>query len=146
VVREGRLSDAAEIATLTNELGYAADAAAISRRLQGILGKPNDLVTVVACDGEIAGWLQAHAAVVVETGFRVEIVGLIVGARFRRRGIGRALVEHAEQWAAGIGAEVIVVRSNTKRVESHRFYPALGYGLSKTQTVFRKNFAKTSAD
>ena len=37
-----------------------------------------------------------------------------------------------------IGAEAVVVRSNTKRVESHIFYPALGFTVSKTQSVYRK--------
>src|SRR4051812_23468676 len=108
-LRPAQRADAAAVANLTNELGYPATEMAISRRLDGILGKPNELVTIAECDGEIAGWLQAHAAVVVETGFRAEVVGLIVGARFRRHGIGRTLIEHAEQWARTIGAEAMII-------------------------------------
>jgi GNAT superfamily N-acetyltransferase len=75
---------------------------------------------------------------VLESGFRVEINGLIVSPEARRRGVGRALVSRAEEWALQVGAEAIVVRSNVQRIESHAFYPALGYDVSKTQTVYRK--------
>jgi hypothetical protein len=37
-----------------------------------------------------------------------------------------------------LGAPVLVVRSNTTRRESHVFYPALGFSVSKTQRVYRK--------
>lgn len=137
-IRPALVSDSADIARLTAQLGYAADAKAISGRLTRIAGRPDQLVLVAVWDGEIAGWLQAGASEVLESGFRAEILGLVVDGRCRRRGIGRSLVQQAEQWAAGIGAEAVVVRSNTKRVASHRFYPALGYGVAKTQTVYRK--------
>jgi GNAT superfamily N-acetyltransferase len=75
---------------------------------------------------------------VLESGFRVEITGLVVSGEMRRRGVGRSLVAQAETWAAEISAGTIVVRSNAKRVESHEFYPALGYLPSKTQVVYRK--------
>lgn len=87
----------------------------------------------------VIGWLQAHAAHIIESGFRVEITGLTVSSKARRGGVGRALVAEAEQWAKTLDAETIVVRSNIKRVEAHQFYPALGYSLSKTQNVYRKS-------
>jgi GNAT superfamily N-acetyltransferase len=137
-IRDAVAADAAELALLTAQLGYVADAEAISGRLARIAGAPDQLVIVAVVDDKIAGWLQAHASVVLESGFRVEIVGLVVGEKFRRGGVGRSLVQRAEQWAREIGAEAVVVRSNTQRVESHRFYPALGFTATKTQAVYRK--------
>jgi GNAT superfamily N-acetyltransferase len=95
---------------------------------------------IVAADaaGAVVGWLQAHAATILESGFRVEITGLIIAPEQRRRGWGRLLVLEAEQWARSIGAEAVVVRSNVQRVESHAFYPALGFSATKTQKVYRK--------
>ena len=52
--------------------------------------------------------------------------------------MGRALVARAEEWAREISAPTVVVRSNAKRVESHEFYPSLGYEAYKTQVVYRK--------
>jgi predicted N-acetyltransferase YhbS len=137
-IRDAVSSDAEAIARLTCQLGYATDAETISARLARISACRYQLVLVAILEGEIAGWLQANVSDVLESGFRAEIVGLIVGEKNRRSGIGRSLVQRAEQWAIAIGAEAVVVRSNTNRIESHRFYPALGFTASKTQAVYRK--------
>ena len=137
-IRDATLSDSAEIAALTTQLGYPTDADAITGRLAKIAGQREQLVLVAVLENTVAGWLQAHACEVIESGFRAEILGLVVGQSCRRQGVGRRLVERAEQWAIEIGAETLVVRSNTKRVESHSFYPALGFQASKTQAVYRK--------
>jgi GNAT superfamily N-acetyltransferase len=138
-VRAATEDDAEPIALLSRELGYPAELTAVRKRLNSILARDDQRVVVAELPGQaICGWLQAHCSHVLESGFRVEIVGLIVSERMRRRGVGRILVAQAETWAAEISAETIVVRSNSKRVESHAFYPALGYLPSKTQVVYRK--------
>jgi GNAT superfamily N-acetyltransferase len=68
----------------------------------------------------------------------VEIGGLVVSKAVQRIGIGSRLVGAAEQWARGIGAEFVSVRSNINRAESHPFYQKLGYEMKKTQQVYRK--------
>jgi GNAT superfamily N-acetyltransferase len=141
-VRAATVSDAGPIADLSGELGYPADLNTIRERLRRILARDDQRVIVAERpDGGICGWLQAHFSEALESGFRVEIVGLIVSVGMRRRGIGRSLAAQAETWAAEISAETVVARSNAKRVESHAFYPSLGYLLSKTQVVYRKRAA-----
>lgn len=137
IIRDAILSDAAEIARLTGELGYAANADEIASRLSRV-DRRKQLVLVAVLEEKLAGWIQAQASEVLESGFRVEIVGLIVAESCRRRGVGRRLVEEAERWAIESGAPALVVRSNSKRVESHIFYSALGFSSSKTQAVYRK--------
>lgn len=142
IIRDALLSDSAEIARLTVELGYSTSAEEIAGRLSRVTDHRKQLVLVAVLEEKIAGWVQAQSSEVLESGFRVEIVGLIVGERFRRRGVGRRLVEEAERWAIQLGAPAIVVRSNSARVESHIFYPALGFRVSKTQAVYRKILKK----
>jgi len=127
------------MARLSEKLGYEVTRAAARRHLRAIRASDSDLM-IVAEDpaSAVVGWLQAHAAHIMESGFRVEITGLIVSAEARRRGIGRSLVMAAERWARRISARAVVVRSNVQRLESHAFYPALGYNQTKTQTVYRK--------
>jgi GNAT superfamily N-acetyltransferase len=142
VLRRGTADDADSLARLSQELGYPVDAEAMRVRLKTIVGRPEHLLLVAELPHSgVCGWLHAFAINVVESGFRVEIAGLVVANAARRRGVGRLLVDAAECWARTTGAESIIVRSNVKRTESHAFYPALGYTVSKTQTVFRKRLA-----
>ena len=146
IIRDATIADSGDIARLTTELDATANGKAAAGCLARVAGRPDYLVLVAVHEGKVVGWLQAHASEVLVSGFRVDIIGLVVAEGARRSGIGRALVERAEQWAAGLGAEAIVVRSNTKRVESHRFYPALGYTQVKTQAVYRKQLGRAGPD
>jgi GNAT superfamily N-acetyltransferase len=142
-IRRASPADAFIIAQLATTLGYHADDKTIAGRLAMLADSRSDLI-LVATDASrnVIGWLQAHAAQILESGFRVEITGLVIAPEQRRRGAGRALVVEAEQWAKTIGAGAVVVRSNFQRIESHAFYPALGYAATKTQNVYRKTLAQ----
>lgn len=141
-VRAATEGDAEPIANLSGELGYPAELKSIRERLRRILSRDDQRVVVAELpDGRVCGWLQAHCSHALESGYRVEIVGLIVSGAMRRRGVGRSLVAQAETWAAEISAETVIARSNATRVESREFYPALGYLPSKTQVVYRRRAA-----
>ena len=138
-VRLAAPADAEPIAALSGELGYPADAQRVRATLGRVLGAPDQRVLVAESAGRVCGWLQAHSCEVLESGPRVEVMGLVVSPGMRRRGVGRALMAAAEAWARGLGAGCVVVRSNVKRTESHAFYPSIGYAQSKTQAVYRKS-------
>ena len=76
----------------------------------------------------------------MQTADRAELIGLVVDSAARRRGLGRALVDAAEQWARSRGLTTVKVRSNVTRELSHPFYEALGYVREKTQHSYRKRF------
>ena len=52
---------------------------------------------------------------------------LVVDEQHRTRGVGRMLVEAAEQWALSRGARRIVVTTALQRAEAHAFYERLQY-------------------
>jgi GNAT superfamily N-acetyltransferase len=95
-------------------------------------------IAVAEQSSAIVGWVAAERRMLLESGERAEIVGLIVGAAARRSGIGGALVQAAEDWATERQLHVISVRSNVARIESHPFYERLGYIRSKTQHAYSK--------
>ena len=136
-IRRMAAKDAEVVATLAGELGYPNEVEAIRTRIRAI-GESDLLLVAVDATDRPVGFIQAHRVCVIEVGFRVEILGLVVLSSARRSGIARRLVEEAERWAKSIGAEAISVRSNTKRIEAHLFYPALGYKKIKTQAVYEK--------
>jgi GNAT superfamily N-acetyltransferase len=84
------------------------------------------------------GWVHCAEHQLLETGRRCELLGLVVDARVRGRGVGRRLVTAAEGWAAARGLEQMAVRSNVARSDSHPFYERLGYVRVKTQHAYRK--------
>jgi GNAT superfamily N-acetyltransferase len=134
--------DAEVVAKLATELGYPNEIAAIRRRIRPI-GDTDLLLVAADASEKPVGFIQAHRVCIIEVGFRVEILGLVVSSIARRKGIARLLVEEVERWARKIGAEVVSVRSNTKRAEAHSFYPALGYKQIKTQAVYEKRTGRS---
>jgi GNAT superfamily N-acetyltransferase len=136
-IRQMAAMDATAVATLAGELGYPNEVEAIRARIRAI-GESDLLLVAVDAGDKAIGFIQAHRICIIEVGFRAEILGLVVSSVARRSGIARRLIEEAESWAKNIGAEAVLVRSNTKRIESHLFYPALGYKKIKIQAVYEK--------
>ena len=130
-------ADAEVVAELATELGYPNGIEAIRRRIRPI-GEANLLLVASEASDKPVGFIQAHRVCIIEVGLRVEILGLVVSSTVRRKGIARMLIGEVELWAQKIGAEVVSVRSNTKRAEAHLFYPAMGYKQIKTQAVYEK--------
>ena len=103
--------------------------------------RDSDKHYVAVADGtgtNLLGWIAAEHRLLLESGERVEIVGLVVDRAARRKGIGQALVASVESWAALGGAANVFVRSNVTRDESHSFYASLGYGRTKTQHAYTR--------
>jgi GNAT superfamily N-acetyltransferase len=138
LLRAAGIEDAAEIARLAGELGYPVSPSDMAARLAALLPQPWQRVTVADGGAALLGWIAAERRLTLESGERVEIVGLVVGAAARRGGIGRRLVADAEEWARRQGFDAIVVRSNVARELSHPFYERLGYVRRKTQHVYLK--------
>jgi GNAT superfamily N-acetyltransferase len=140
-VRPARPGDAARMAALAGELGYPVDAATMAARLDTLLHREAHWIAVAAIDAGVAGWIALEQRELLLGGSRAEIMGLVVGAAGRRRGIGTALVRAAEHEAARRGLRALTVRSNAARTGSHPFYEQLGYARSKTQHVYVKTLS-----
>jgi GNAT superfamily N-acetyltransferase len=54
-------------------------------------------------------------------------MALSVVERFRRRGVGRALLLRVERWCADVGLRDIRVHSGEQRTDAHAFYEACGF-------------------
>jgi GNAT superfamily N-acetyltransferase len=138
-VRAARIADAAQIARLSAQLGYPESDEVFAARLRQLLPLPQHAVLVAADAGvALLGFIALEHRLTLESGERTEIVGLVVDADVRRRGLGHALLAAAEEWARGIGKTELMVRSNVVRTESHPFYEGAGYRRAKTQHVYRK--------
>jgi len=122
------MSDSSSVATLLGELGYPSTREQTEERLTRIVADPSTLVLVAELEGELAALGVLHVQNLVERddlGF--EVAGLVVGERFRRRGVGEALMAALEKEARNRGGEVMVLNTAHRRADAHAFYEALGY-------------------
>lgn len=139
LIRTAQLEDAPGIASLTIELGYAVSIEETSRWLVELIDSPIHRVMVAVSERDgLWGWVLIERRISLEAGIRAEISGLIVGARFRRTGVGSVLISAAEQWAIEQNIPKIHVSSDMTRKESHAFYLSLGYRHTKTAHHYEK--------
>jgi predicted N-acetyltransferase YhbS len=144
-IRSPRATDAEQLAALNRELGYATESQEIVSRIKRVSKLSEHFIAVAEIESGVIGWVQAEHRFSMETGEKAELVGLVVSAGTRRGGVGRLLVQAAEEWAVDRGLSSIVVRSNVVRPESHSFYKRIGYTRSKTQHVYAKPLLRNSA-
>lgn len=138
-IRRATLADARQLAPLAGQLGYPSTAEEVAVRLQGIL-RDDDHVILVAERPPlaIAAYIEIFPFCTIGSHPRMEIASLVVHQDCRSRGVGRVLIEYAEQWARSHGYQEMGLRSNIIRERAHRFYENLGYRVNKTQKSFRK--------
>jgi GNAT superfamily N-acetyltransferase len=127
-VRPAGAADAAGIASLFAELGYALSPADVAGRMTGPAGGGRSAVLVADRDGGVVGLATLHMVPVLhEPGDWCRLTSLVVHPSARRRGVGRALVAEAEARARAAGCARIEVTSALHRGGAHDFYRSQGY-------------------
>jgi GNAT superfamily N-acetyltransferase len=128
VIRDARRSDAAAIAGLLSELGYPAEAAQVERRLDRIADDPSSRLFVAEANGDLAGLGGVHVLPLVEHDeVGCMVTAMVVGAQYRRLGIGTELVRAVEREARSRGCNRLVLGSADRRADAHAFYESLGF-------------------
>jgi GNAT superfamily N-acetyltransferase len=137
-IRLARPDDAAELARLSTQLGYAMTPAVSAVQLADVAGHGDHALFVAEIPGGLAGWIQISLSRIFESPSSAEIAGLIVEQARRGEGVGPRLLHAAEDWARQRGCRRVRVRSNVIRERAHAFYVREGYAKVKVQQVFEK--------
>nr|WP_237182368.1 GNAT family N-acetyltransferase [Roseomonas marmotae] len=96
------------------------------RKVSGDVAMGNRLLLVAWVDGVMAGTVQLDLATPSNQRHRAELAKLLVHPEFCRRGIGRALMQRAEQAARGIGRSLLTL--DTRAGDGgEALYRALGW-------------------
>ena len=126
-IRAAGPADAPAIAVLLGELGYPCTAAEAARRLARLGGR-TDPVFVATDDGDVVGLVALHLSHMLHLDSTwSRITTIVVADTHRRRGIGQALLAHAEQYALAAGATGVELTCRENRKEAHAFYARHGY-------------------
>jgi ribosomal protein S18 acetylase RimI-like enzyme len=127
-VREANRRDASAVADLLGELAYPSTLAQAAERIERIAADPTSWLLVAELDGAVAGFGVLHVQNLVERDEPgCEVAGLVVGERFRRRGVGELLMQALEDEARARGGKTMVLNTAHRRADAHAFYEALGY-------------------
>jgi N-acetylglutamate synthase-like GNAT family acetyltransferase len=139
-VRSATIADAYIINEMALSLAYEPVSLDIAeQRLDRLLNSSLDSVYVAQLDNQVVGWLHCFYANRLASDSFYEIAGLVVSARARRQGAGRALVEFAMLQQPGVWR----VRCNEQRFQAHEFYQNLDFEKVKQQCVFTKHSLST---
>jgi GNAT superfamily N-acetyltransferase len=126
-VRDAKPSDAERIAELIRALGHEVDEKAVRKNL-GRLKKAGELPLVATEDKTVVGLCGVHLMVAIHRTAPVgRITILVVDDKAQGRGIGRMLVDAAEQWCRKQGCALVEVTSNDRLGRAHAFYRHMGY-------------------
>jgi len=131
--------DVPDVAVLTGQLGYPSTEEQVRRRFEALRElRFGDVFVAESEPDGVVGWLYVALQVTIEGDAGAEVWGLVVDESLRGRGIGKALMARAEDWARERGFRDVSLRTNIIRKETHRFYQSLGYEITKTQYKMKK--------
>ena len=138
-LRKATMKDAEAICRLSGELGYKTTIEKTQTRLEEVSRNDDHLVVVVCDENEVVGWIHAFYSISIESDSFVEIGGLVIDNLFRRKGLGKMLIENIVDWSRQRNTNKVRVRTNIKRKETHQFYESIGFSLIKEQKIFDLN-------
>jgi N-acetylglutamate synthase-like GNAT family acetyltransferase len=135
-VRDATASDAPALAPLLGELGYPADADALASRMRRMLDRNDQRVLVAERNGATLGLLALHVFPVLAYDRDLAmIMALVVTNSARGLGVGRALIDRAEEVGKSLGASRLMVTTHVRRADAHAFYERLGFEFTGRRYV-----------
>jgi ribosomal protein S18 acetylase RimI-like enzyme len=105
----------------------------------GYISNPDKTVYFAYADGQLAGQI----GVVKHWNAFAWIDDFAVDVRFRRRGIGRAMMQQAANWAKDRRLPGVMLETQDVNVTACRFYENFGFELRGFDTYLYKNFPES---
>lgn len=135
-VRDAKPSDATRLVELIRELGPEIDEKQVRKNLAA-LERSGDTPLVATLGEHLVGLCGVGYRVAIHRPAPLgRITALVVAREAQGKGIGRMLVEAAEQSMRKRGCYLVEVTSNDRRAEAHAFYRHMGF--ERTSIRFAK--------
>ena len=127
-IRPVHEDDAAALAELLAQLGHPLALDQVAANVRALLASPGYGTFAAVLEERVVGAVSAFATPVLHRPRPVGRVSvLVVDEALTGRGIGAALLGHAEEFLRALGCARIEVTSATHREAAHRFYRQHGY-------------------
>ena len=140
-IREASSSDATAIWQLNcDEMGYQYSLVDTIQNITKLLSSNSDRIYVAVYDDTIVGYVHANDYDLIYAPHLKNIMGIAVSSKYKRKGIGRALLQQVEHWARETGASGIRLVSGATRTDAHAFYRHCGFEGNKEQINLKKMF------
>lgn len=135
-IRDAKPSDASRLAELFRYLGHEIDEKRVRKNLAA-LKKSGEVPLVATLGKTVVGACGVGRRIVIHRPAPLgRITVLVVAEEAQGHGIGRLLVEAAEEWMRERGCKLVEVTSNDRRTAAHAFYRHMGY--ERTSIRFAK--------
>ena len=134
-----KTADAEAVARLSKQLGYEVSVEQTEKNIQDVIPNENSDAFVAVHENKIVGWISVAYMVTLESSPCCEIHGLVVHEQYRKKNIGKMLIEKTKQWCKEKNCERLRLKCNVIRKEAHKFYEHLGFIEKKEQKVFEIN-------
>ena len=136
IARPATENDAASISALLHELGYSLGVADTQKNIARLSSSSGDTVLVAEAASAVVGVISFHVMPLFHVAGNLgRITSLVVSSQWQRHGVGRKLVQAAEDFAWSQGCLRIEVTSGDQREDAHKFYQNLGYQLDERRFI-----------
>lgn len=130
-IRTAKLEDAPVLVDLSNQLGYILALETMEHKLQIYLSDPAKYnVFVAETDNNVIGYIAISIDELFVVSYKkMQIQGIVVDEKYKGQGIGKALMQWAEECARANECGAIDLLSGMRRAASgaHHFYKSIGY-------------------
>ena len=127
-IRDAQDGDNGVIAHLLGELGYTDYPDLASRKINILSEKTNDRVLIATINSEVVGFASLHIFPLLhKEGNVCTVTSIVVGKKWRGKGIGQRLIESCETIAWSKGCKWVEVTSGEPRMDAQSFYQKIGY-------------------
>lgn len=127
--RRFKQSDISGICGLINcELGYNVAENDLAIRINQMQKDKNYCIFVAENDNKVIAFIGLHIGLAFEfSGKVMRIIALAVKRDYQRQGIGKKLLQTAENYGAENQNAIISVNSGLQRTSAHQFYEKQGF-------------------
>ena len=138
-IRKALIEDCDRIHLINKEeMGYIYSIQDARKQLKELLEDDRHAIYVAELNGNVIGYVHANDYTLLYAPPFKNIMGIAVCSKYKRKGVGRMLLDAVETWGMNTGAQGIRLVSGADRQGAHAFYRECGYMESKNQKNFKK--------